>query len=90
MVIHLNTTLPNLIQTMVRNKAYCVSCGTTLTTSDFRSPMILKNAGKYEVQTTDVKFPMWIHAKCPMCRYQTALWKMLKPIQPMNSNQDFR
>lgn len=79
MVTQLQMTLPQLIQTMVRNKACCVSCGNRLLTDDFRSPITHhEKVGTNHITTSDQDKPMWFYGKCKACEYQSALWKMVK------------
>lgn len=79
MVTRLKIPLSQLLQTLVRNRACCVSCGTLFTTGDFRTPITNHQAiGNRHITTSDITAPMWVYAKCPKCEYQSALWKIAK------------
>jgi len=65
MTQHLNMSIDDLRQTLVRNKASCLSCG---------------RCGNNHVMFANWTRPSWVYNECDGCGYQTALWKMVKGI----------
>ena len=79
---------PELIQKLVRNKYYCVTCGYTVQPENMRMRIDTEQVGDKHVTTTDYHDALWIYMECPKCSYQSALWKMVKDMVIKRTHPD--
>ncbi len=81
MTQHLNMSIDDLRQTLVRNKASCLSCGRSVTIFSVRHYTVApEDSGNNHVMFANWTRPSWVYNECDGCGYQTALWKMVKGI----------
>lgn len=81
MAQELNMLFNDLKQTLVRNKACCLSCGRSVTEFSIKSYAVApEDSGNNHVRFSDAMRPVWVYNECDGCKYQTALWKMVKGI----------
>ncbi len=81
MAQQLNMSMNDLKQTLVRNKAVCLSCGRSATGFSIRwYTVATEDSGNHHVLLDNHLVPCWVYNECHGCGYQTALWKMVKGI----------